>query len=369
MRVSFGRAAVLAVLPAALVALGAGSAAAQPASGNPPPPKGFEAASASFVSAQAGFVLGTRHCSELPCKALLRKTVNGGKTWTSVPAPAVSLVPPFTAPPLSDVSTVRFENASDGWLFNPGLWATTDGGAQWHRVSLPGEVIAVAAADGMVFAAAEPVNGGTGQARLYQSQVGTTKWARVAGVAPAAALTVSGHSVWAGVAPAMSTSTDGGKHWSKLSFGCPPDAPDATAVAAASPANVALDCTNPSDPQPGSSPKDVFTSANGGRTFHLAGHPGDPGNVGLIAMPPGKPQVITLTASSGASYLYRSADSGKTWQMATYFDGGLGFRDLAYVSATTGYLIHYSASPAIAYGKGLMTTTNAGTTWKTIPIP
>ena len=227
----------------------------------------------------------------------------------------------------------------------------------------------MAAADGMVFAAAEPVNGGTGQARLYQSQVGTTKWARVAGVAPAAALTVSGHSVWAGVAPAMSTSTDGGKHWSKLSFGCPPDAPDATAVAAASPANVALDCTNPSDPQPGSSPKDVFTSANGGRTFHLAGHPGDPGNVGLIAMPPGNPQVITLTASSGASYLYRSADSGKTWQMATYFDGGLGFRDLAYVSATTGYLIHYSASPAIAYGKGLMTTTNAGTTWKTIPIP
>ena len=225
MRVSFGRAVVLAALPAVLVALGAGSAAAQPASGNPPPPKGFEASSVSFVSAQAGFVLGTRRCSELPCKALLRKTVNGGKTWTSVPAPAVSLVPPFNGPPLSDVSTVRFENASDGWLFNPGLWATTDGGAQWHRVALPGEVVAVAASDGMVFAAAEPVNGGLGQARLYQSQVGTTKWTRVAGVAPDAALTVSGHSVWAGIAPTMSTSTDSGKHWSKLSFSCPPDAP------------------------------------------------------------------------------------------------------------------------------------------------
>ena len=59
MRVSFGRAVVLAALPAVLVALGAGSAAAQPASGNPPPPKGFEADSASFVSAQTGFVLGT----------------------------------------------------------------------------------------------------------------------------------------------------------------------------------------------------------------------------------------------------------------------------------------------------------------------
>jgi photosystem II stability/assembly factor-like uncharacterized protein len=368
MRVSLGRVAVLAALPAMLVALGAGSASAQPASGNPPPPKGFEADSASFVSAQTGFVLGTRRCSELPCKALLRKTVNGGKTWTSVPAPAVSLVPPFNGPPLSDISTVRFENASDGWLFNPGLWATTDGGGQWHRVSLPGQVIAVAASDGVVFAAAEPANGGPGQAKLYQSQVGTTKWTRVAGVAPADALTVSGHSVWAGIAPTMSTSTDGGKHWSKLSFSCPPDAPDATAVAAASSANVALDCTNPSDPQPGVSPKDVFTSANGGRTFHLAGHPGDSGNVGLIAMPRGNPQVITLTATSGASYLYRSADSGKTWRMATYFDGGLGFRDLAYASASTGYLIHFSGGPVIAYGKGLMKTTDAGASWKTMPI-
>jgi photosystem II stability/assembly factor-like uncharacterized protein len=369
MRKSFGSAVVLTALPALLLVLGAGSAAAQPASGNPPPPKGFEADSASFVSAQTGFVLGSRHCSELPCKALLEKTVNGGKTWTSVPGPAVSLVPTFSASPASAVSTVRFENASDGWLFGPSLWATTDGGAQWHRVSMSGEVVALAAADGVAFAATEPVNGGLNQARLYQNQAGSTTWAHVPGVAPAGALTVSGHSVWAGIAPSMSTSTDSGKHWSKLPFSCPPGVPDATAVAAASPANVALDCTNPSDPQPGVSPKDVFTSANGGRTFHLAGHPGDSGNVGLIAMPPGNPQVITLTATSGASYLYRSADSGKTWRMATYFDAGLGFRDLAYASATTGYLIHYNGGPVIAYGKGLMKTTNAGSSWATVHIP
>jgi photosystem II stability/assembly factor-like uncharacterized protein len=369
MRMSFGRRVVLAAVPPVLVALAAGSASAQPASGNPPPPKGFEADSASFVSARTGFVLGTRHCSELPCKALLRKTVNGGKTWTSVPAPPVSLVPPFTAPPLSNVSTVRFSSASDGWSFNPGLWATTDGGARWHRVSLPGEVVTLAASDGVVFVVTEPVNGSLGQARLYRSRVGSTTWTRVAGVAPANALTVSGHSVWAGVAPTMSTSTDGGKHWSKLPFRCPPNLPDATAVAAASPADVALACTNPSSPQPGESPKAVFTSANGGRTFHLAGHPGHPGNTGLIAMPPGRPQLITLTATSGASYLYRSADGGMTWRMATYFDGGLGFRDLAYASATTGYLIHYNGGPVIANGKGLMKTANAGASWRTIPIP
>src|SRR5712691_942742 len=71
MRKSFGPAVALAALAALVLGLGAGSASAQPASGNPPPPKGFEADSASFVSAQAGFVLGARHCSLLPCPALL----------------------------------------------------------------------------------------------------------------------------------------------------------------------------------------------------------------------------------------------------------------------------------------------------------
>jgi photosystem II stability/assembly factor-like uncharacterized protein len=366
MRMSFGSAVALAALPALLLTVGAGGAAA---SGNPPPPKGFEADSASFVSARTGFVLGARRCSELPCKALLERTVNGGRAWVSLSAPAVSLVPPFTAAPRSGVSTVRFVNAKDGWLFNPGLWATTDGGRQWHRMSLPGVVVALAASDGAVFAATEPVNGGLGAARLYRSHVGGTTWAHVAGVAPFNALAVSGHSVWAGIAPKLWTSTDSGKQWSKLSFSCPPGLPDASPVAAASAAHVALGCANLGFPQPGSSVKQVFTSADGGRTFHLAGQPGEAGEAGLLAMPPAQPQVITLTAVSGASFLYRSGDGGRTWKRKTFLDAGLGFRDLAYASATTGYLIHFSGGPVIAYGKGLMKTTDAGATWTPMPIP
>lgn len=372
MNMSLGRGMALTALPMLLLALWGTSASAQPASGNPPPPKGFEADSASFVSARTGFVLGARRCSRMPCRALLEKTVNGGKTWTSVPAPAVSLVPPFTGSPRSAVSTVRFENASDGWLFGPGLWATTDGGQQWRRMPLPGEVITLAASDGVAFAASEPVDGGLNQAKLYKNQVGTTKWTLVRGLAPQNALTVSGHSVWVGVASGVDgnlwTSTDSGQHWSKLSFRCPSSVISASAVAAASPADVALGCSDQGYPQPGLSVKEVFTSANGGRTFHLAGQPPEPGQVGTLAMPPGQPQVITMTAASGASFLYRSADGGKAWQQATYDDGGLGLRDLAYVSATTGYLIHFSGGPVIAYGLGLMKTVNAGATWTTVAI-
>jgi hypothetical protein len=366
---SFGRAIVLAGLPTLLLALATSSASAQPTGGNPLPPKGFEADSAGFVSAQTGFVLGARHCSTMPCKARLEKTADGGKSWAVVPTPAVSLVPPFTGSPLSAVSTVRFENASDGWLFAPGLWATTDGGQQWHQVSLPGEVVTLAASDGVVFAATEPVDGSLNAAKLYRSQVGSTKWTLVPGVAPANALTVFGHSVWAGLAPKLSASTDSGKHWSTLSFRCPATEPDASPVGAASTADVAMECADQGFPQPGSSVKKVYTSSNGGRTFHLVSKPPEPGELGILAMPPGHPQVVTLTAASGATYLYRSVDSGKNWHTTTFFDGGLTVRDVAYVSASTGYLVHFSGDPVIAYTQGLMKTVNAGASWKSVKIP
>jgi photosystem II stability/assembly factor-like uncharacterized protein len=373
MKLTLGRAMAVAAVPVVAFAVGAGSASALPASGNPPPPKGFEADSASFVSARTGFVLGARHCSRLPCKALLEKTVNGGKTWTSVPAPAVSLVPPYTPSSRSSVGSVRFENASDGWLFDPGLWATTDGGKHWHRQSVPGNVIALAALDGVAFAIGEPAEGGLYQARLYKNTVGTAKWTLVHGVSPQNALTVFGHSVWAGVASGVDgglwRSTDSGKHWSSLAFRCPSDVISASAIAAASTANVAIACSDQGFPQPGESVKEVFTSSNGGRTFHPQGGPPESGQVGTLAMPPGRPRVITMSAASGATYLYTSANGGKGWQTTAFFDGGLGLRDLAYVSANTGYVVHFGGSqPILAYSQGLLKTVNAGASWKAVSI-
>ena len=285
----------------------------------------------------------------------------------------MSLVPRFTTSPTSAVSSVRFENANDGWLLAPGLWATTNGGKKWHRVkAVAGEIIDLVVSDGEVYASAEPATGGLDQARLYESRVGSSKWTRVRKVTPQNLLTVFGHSVWAGsangVTPGLWTSTDRGRRWSRLSFHCPKIALSASAVAAASTSDVAIACSDQGYPQPGLSVKEVFTSKNGGRTFHLAGEPPEAGQVYGLAMPPGKPRVITLNAASGASYLYQSANGGKTWQAHVYYDGGLGFNDLAYASATTGYVIHFMGSPVIAYSDGLMKTTNAGRTWKNVTI-
>jgi photosystem II stability/assembly factor-like uncharacterized protein len=374
MKIRVGRALGLAAASALLLAAGAGvgaaSALAQPASGSPPPPAGFEADAASFVSATTGYVLGARGCSVLPCKALLEKTTNGGKTWTKAPAPAVSLVQTFTTTPKTAVDNLVFENANDGWLYGPGLWATTDGGAKWSRVSLPGDVIAMASADGEAFASVEQPDGSLSAAKLYESAVGSGKWAAVAKVAPVSALAVSGHSVWAGWAPNLWTSTNSGKTWTKLSFSCPAAYPASSGAAAASPSSVVVACSNQGDPQPGFSYKEVFVSGNGGKSFHAAsGKPPIPGQVGLLAMPVGKPQDITMTAYSGASYFYQSANGGKSWTTKTYDDGGLSFRDLAYVSGTTGYVIHFSGGiPELAYGLGLLKTTNDGKTWTKVTI-
>jgi hypothetical protein len=231
-------------------------------------------------------------------------------------------------------------------------------------------VIALAASDGEVFASVAQPDGSILAAKLYESAVGSGTWSAVAKVAPVTALTVSGHSVWAGWAPNLWTSTNSGKTWTKLSFGCP--APDLTpsAVAAASPSSVALACSEQGSPQPGLSYKEVFVSSNGGKSFHeVAGAPPIAGQVVQLAMPAGKPQDITMSATSGATYFYESTNGGKTWRTITYYDGGLDFRDLAYVNGTTGYVIHFSgAIPDLAYGMGLMKTTNDGGTWTKITI-
>jgi photosystem II stability/assembly factor-like uncharacterized protein len=364
----------LAAVPLFLLAAGAGSASARPASGSPPPPKGFETQSASFVSPQTGFALGARKCGRTdnpaPCPALLEKTVNGGKTWTPVPAPKVSLVQPFQSPPKNAVSTVRFMNANDGWLFNPGLWATTDGGKRWKSVSMPGMVTHVEAAAGEVYAIVQPANAGSDAARLYESTVGSGKWTRVPKVAPEITLTAFGHSAWTGISPNLWTTTNSGKTWSRLSFSCRPDHPDSSEVAAASAQDVSIVCVNPGFPQPGSSQKMVYLSANGGRKFVLTPQqPTDPGEVYLLAMPAGKPRAVTIAAASGASYFYNTINGGKTWGMRIFSDAGMGFTDLKYVSGSSGYVVRFNGSPVLGYTIGLWKTTDGGGTWHRVSIP
>lgn len=377
MKLSLGEGTALTAVPLLLLAVWVGTASAQPGSGTPPPPTGFEAQSASFVSAQTGFVLGARHCSILPCRALLEKTVNLGKNWAAVPAPAVQLQTHDASTPATAVSSVRFANANDGWLFGPGLWATTNGGKHWQRVTLPGVVYMLATSGGEAYAAVKPANGSDLQAHLYKSAVGSGKWSLVPKVAPVNTLTAFGHSAWTGAAPNLWRSTTGGKTWAKLSFKCPARYPDSSEVAAASANDVAIACSEMGSPQPGESYKQVLVSTNGGAKFvAVSGAPPLLGQIYGLAMPAGEPKMITINSASGASYLYQTINGGKTWTNGVPklgVDGGLGFADLKFVSSTRGWAIHFMGTPFIAYSKGLLKglyiTKTKTWTWTRVSIP
>ena len=168
----------------------------------PPAVLGFEPASVTFVSADAGWVLGTGTCASGPCAAMAR-TGDGGTTWSPAPAPPAVVVggPGQGA---SGISGLRFANLQDGWAYGPNLWATHDGGTTWARVTIPGlaanaPVFALETAGGIVHAAV--LDGGN--FRVASSPVAGDNWTVSpvqvpvgAGPVPAVQLVLSGAAGW-----------------------------------------------------------------------------------------------------------------------------------------------------------------------------
>jgi hypothetical protein len=99
---------------------------------------------------------------------------------------------------------VRFADANDGWVFDPDLWATHDGGAHWEHPALPGvaatvEVQALEAAAGMVYAVVLDTTG----VHIEGSPVSREGWelspttvSAGAGPIPRAQLVLQGSAGW-----------------------------------------------------------------------------------------------------------------------------------------------------------------------------
>ena len=340
---------------------GAVSAAAVPAS--------FAPASASFVSARSGYVLGSVGCRpRRACAARLAVTADGGRRWSFTGAPDVRVG--------GAVSSVVFASAADGWLYGPGLRYTRDGGARWRTVSLGGAVEQVAASAGRVYAVVAPPGGKPEE--LFASPAGRDAWARAGRFTAARAiLAVSGRAAWFASASTVGTgsthvwATDDGARWQRYPLRCPDSghgrakiAYGLTGMAAASAARVAFLCSGGAGL--GSEPKEVLTSSDGGQIVHLAGQAPSAGDAVGIAVPPGRPQVITLAANSGASFLDRSADGGKTWTELQIpgTGGGPGLSSLSYPSPAVGWVV--VGNPGEGSENWLLRTSDAGLSWHKI---
>ena len=137
---------------------------------------GFGPVSVSFVSPSQGFVLGTSPCAHAPCTSVLT-TGNGGTSWSVRAALPASVPDPAASEPPSGVSEITFANPSDGWVFGPLLWATTNGGAAWHQKKLGGPVLSLTAAGGYVYAVVASCYETSGSCSPFKARAltGTTK--------------------------------------------------------------------------------------------------------------------------------------------------------------------------------------------------
>jgi photosystem II stability/assembly factor-like uncharacterized protein len=188
------RVAVALVLLAAGVLVLAASGSAAPQRGANAP---FEPFRSSFVSASVGFVLGAQGCSlafvatPRPCAPVVMATTDGGADWERVSAPATRL---FTADQelvqkvggrieaTPYVEAITFADARDGWLYGPGLWATHDGGRHWAAIDVGGnQVLALVTAAGWAYATLAPVSTMFPHA-LLRSPVGRDDWQPVESV-------------------------------------------------------------------------------------------------------------------------------------------------------------------------------------------
>ena len=328
-------------------------------------PAGFKAASVTFVSTREAFVLGTASCEHAPCTSIVR-TLDRGVSWRGLPAPVVPLGGPYTSTRPAGWG-IRFATPEHGFVFGNGLWETTDGGEHWTAAAYPGgAILSLEIIDHQVLAvtALHGPNGLTGWT-LSRRALGGGPWVRITALAYNSG--AGGIATQAGVAAVVDGSSvlvtsDGGLTVIKHATPCPAAGspfPVATSAAVQAPHGLALLCTGQG--YTGHTDKTVYVSGDLGATWKLAGHPNPAGDGGMIAA--AAPGHLTIATTSAASWLYYSADNGKTWRtVVAYPDGGQGWNDLGFTTTRDGVVIHGHPAYGNMLGQ-LLLTDNGGLTW------
>jgi hypothetical protein len=334
-----------------------------------PVPTGFAASSVTFVSPEEAFVLGTAPCAKAPCTSILH-TVDRGASWRGLPAPVAPLAaqPEVTGPA---VWGIRFANPSDGFVFGNGLWETTDGGEHWASTASPGSSIeSLEVIDGQVLAVTATCtpNGGCGQTgTLMRRALAGGGWQVVKQVADHGAIATQARVAAVLDGATVIVTADGGI--STITRAAPCSAKGVivpAALAVTSPNGLALLCAG--NGAAGSVDKTVYVSDDLGAHWTKAGSPargGDPEEISA-----GSTSQLVVAAASGASMLYYSADGGAQWTTAYGAgDGGLGFNDLGFTTATDGVVVYgpvLSDNNAEGRPGRLLLTSNGGASWQPV---
>lgn len=311
-----------------------------------PVPAGTEATSVTFIAPGTAFVLGTAPCDAQPCSAILRTTDRGGH-WVGLPAPRES-VSYYLG---SGLWGLRFADASHGYAFGQGLWETSNAGRSWAKAAPPAPtILSLEAVQGRELVAlgqtCTPGQGCHGKLGLYHAPVGGA-WSQVTTVrssTAAASIAVHGSTVWVLAGNGLLYSSDGGQTFRFEAQPCPTRGANfgqPTSITDDG-AHVYLLCTGQGFT--GHTLKFVYATTGPGAHWAPVGKPPTPGDGGQISA--GSDGSIVIATYSAASFLYRSADGGRTWKTAkTEADGGAGWSDLGFTTPTDAVVVH---GPAVA---------------------
>ncbi len=371
-------------------------------------PASFSPSSASFISNSDGFVLGGIPCNSSATKycAVLAVTTNTGASWTANPLSGIPLTTRgffasnTTAGTTSGAAEIRFANASVGYAFDPGLYVTSNGGASFSPVSVPGisgigtteAVTSLEIANGNVTATVAPHQGPSpttsGNAELISANIAVSPssfsivtapaqlsyeaiyFQNSAGqlitipqaAAPSAYYAAPGSTAWQGITPPCVSSHLG--NGSIFAIG------SLFATEASAPSDgIAMGCTL--GVAAGSSQKEIDISSNTGASWEVLPSPPLGGDMSAVAA--GSANNISVAAESGASFIYSTSNAGKTWTTFSFPNnplgtGGVPIFDLGYTNPTQAFAILGWPGSAVSgqLQSSFYLTTNAGSTWTQI---
>jgi photosystem II stability/assembly factor-like uncharacterized protein len=338
-------------------------------SGSPVPAR-FAATSVTFVSANEAFVLGTAPCAHAPCTSIVR-TLDRGASWVGLPAPAIPVGEPgLTSAPI--VWGIRFATPEHGFVFgDTGLWETTDGGEQWTRdLALAGSILSLAIVRRQVLAitALCTPDSGCKYGTLMRRPLSGGSWTGVAKATVTSLIDpVDMIATQAGVAAVLDgrdvlVTPDGGFTFTLNPVPCTSES-GAPSVAVTSATGLAVLCTGGG--YTGHTVKQVYVSDDDGAHWAAAGTPSPAGDGGTIAAT--TTGDVAIATASAASWLFHSGNGGVTWRIVNeQYDGGVGWADLGFTTATDGVVVH---GPASGDGNStqrpgqLFLTSDGGTTW------
>ena len=367
--------ATLAAIVGCTVGLAAPAVAASAATAKPAPaakpavstaiPRGLRPMSASWLTPQRGIVLGYLKRAA-NAKPYLITTGNGGKTWQSLPAPAV----PYPAD--NDQPNVTWQDGAIAADDGTHIYVTTNQGKHWSAERLAGlkgsfYVSKVVVAHGRVFA-------------LVTSNTAATVYSGVTGKGVLTAvpgLSAKGPGAYGDITAQGTLQVDLGYNYTAERYWYSRDGVHFTAAKLPCPVStsamlggvragkvLALCNGSPSDIGLGQNDKQVFVAAKLGAAFKPSGPVFDSSNTQGFAT--ASTQDMTLVTTFA---LYVTFNAGKTWTPEIPQNNGATFPDLWYPSFTTGYVVCNTYNNAGQEVDTLYRTTDAGRVWRAVPLP